>query len=57
MQKALYLDSINYGVHERENQVPEMQRQQSETTDKLLSDQDLKKKLIIFAFNWQSHCR
>jgi len=56
MQKAFYLDYIYFRVCKGENQVPEMQKQLSQTTDKLLSDQDLKKKLIVFAFNRQTHC-
>jgi len=48
MQKAFYLDSINCRARKRENQVPEMQRKLSQTTDKLFSDQNFQKELAAY---------
>jgi len=48
MQKTFYLDSIYFRVCKGENQVPEMQKQLSQTTDKLFSDQDFQEELAAY---------
>jgi hypothetical protein len=57
MQKTIFIDHVVLRVWKKQIWVPQMQKQEGDTTDKRLSDKNLQEKLTVNRRNGLESCK